>query len=225
MQQVNSVRLIETGLSGYREIWELQKTLFKEVSRYRDRNYIILTEHHPVITIGKSGRLNNLLADQAQLNAQAIDLIKIDRGGDITYHGPGQIVGYPILNLSAFREDIGWYLRSLEQVIIDSLKDFNIPATRIEKLTGVWTGENKICAIGIKITRWVTMHGFALNVSPSFDHFRLIVPCGLSDKGVTSILTETGNIPPKNDVINSLCKSFERIFEVKLEKFSTHCVF
>lgn len=195
----------------------MQKTLFGEVSRERDRNYFILTEHKPVITIGKSGNLKNLLADPELLRSQAIDLVKIDRGGDITYHGPGQIVGYPILNLSCFHEDMGWYLRALEEMIINSLKDFDLRSGRLPGLTGVWIGQNKICAIGIKITRWVTMHGFALNVSPALDHFRFIIPCGISDKGVTSILEETGNIPLKNDVIISLCTSFERIFNVKLE--------
>ena len=217
---MNAVRLIETGLTDYQQIWDLQKALFEEVSGERDRNYFILTEHKPVITIGKNGSLKNLLADPALLKSQAIDLVKIDRGGDITYHGPGQIVGYPILNLSRFREDMGWYLRSLEDMVINSLKDFDIQAGRLVDHTGVWTGQNKICAIGIKITRWVTMHGFALNVSPSLEHFRFIIPCGISDKGVTSILEETGNIPPKNDVITSLCTSFKRIFNVKLEKYT-----
>jgi len=124
---------------------------------------------------------------------------------------------FPILNLSLFREDIGWYLRCLEDMIILSLQDFGIAGTRIPKLTGIWTGQNKICAIGVKITRWVTMHGFALNVSPSLAHFRFIIPCGIADRSITSILQETGNIPPKNDVLNSLCSSFRQIFDVKLE--------
>lgn len=217
---MKAVKLIETGLTDYRQIWNLQRTLFKEITVQRDRNYFILTEHKPVITIGRNGRLKNLIADPARLKAQGIDLVKSDRGGDITYHGPGQIVGYPILDLSQFREDIGWYLRCLEDLIIRSLKDFDIDGRRLSKLTGVWSGQNKICAIGVKITRWVTMHGFALNISPSLDHFRLIIPCGITDKGVTSILQETGNIPPKNDVVNSLCTSFQQIFDVKLEVFS-----
>jgi lipoate-protein ligase B len=214
---LKSIRLIETDLTEYRQIWDLQKVLFNEVTKQRSRNYLILTEHKPVITVGTKGHLENLIADREMLRSQSIDLIDVDRGGDITYHGPGQVIGYPILDLSQFREDIDWYLRNLEQVIINSLKDFDVKGTRIPKLTGIWVGQNKICAIGVKITRWVSMHGFALNVSPSLDHFRYIIPCGIKDKGITSILQETGNIPQKNDVINSLCTNFEKIFAVKIE--------
>ena len=205
-------------MTPYRRIWDLQKKLFKKVSAQRNQNYLIFTEHEPVLTIGKSGDPKNLVANADILKLQNISLIEIDRGGDITYHGPGQIVGYPILDLSQFREDIGWYLRCLEEVNILSLRDFGITGTRIPGLTGVWVGQNKICAIGIKVTNWVSMHGFALNISPSPDHFQYIVPCGIRDKGITSVLQETGNIPAKNDVINSLCTHFEQVFSAKLEQ-------
>jgi len=213
---LKTIQLIQTGLTDYSQTWALQKKLFEDVSRNRSRNYLILTEHTPVITIGKSGKSENLLADESLLKSKGIEIIKTDRGGDVTFHGPGQIVGYPILNLSAFKEDVHWYLRKLEDIIIKTLENDKISSTRIPGLTGVWIGNNKICAIGVKITRWVSMHGFALNLSTDLDYFNYIIPCGITDKGITSILKESGNNPDKNGVINSLCENFEKILDVKL---------
>jgi lipoyl(octanoyl) transferase len=215
---LKTIEIIHTGLSDYQQIWDLQKKLFKQVVNSRSQNYLIVTEHHPVITIGKSGSLNHIVADLSYLESNGIDVIEIDRGGDITFHGPGQLVGYPILDLTQFRQDVHWYLRNLEDVIIGTLKDLAIDGVRIPGLTGVWVGKKKICAIGIKVTRWVSMHGFALNISTNLDYFKHIIPCGIADKGVTSILEELGNNIDRKDVIIRLGNNFERIFGIKIEK-------
>ena len=212
---MEKINLIKTGLSNYREIWELQKKLFSEVTEERNKHYFIFAEHKPVITFGKAGNLNNLVSQPDSLSSQGIEVLKIDRGGDVTFHGPGQIVGYPILNLLKFKKDVHWYLRTLEQVIIQTLLEFEFSANRIEGLTGVWVENKKICAIGVKITRWVTMHGFALNVSTDLNYFSHIIPCGISDKGVTSISELKGNTIIKKDVVTKLMTKFEEIFKAK----------
>jgi lipoate-protein ligase B len=212
---INTI-LIEAGLSDYRKIWDLQKTLFKRVSYSGNQNYLILTEHRPVITIGKSGSSAHLLADSHSLQSKNIDVIEVDRGGDITFHGPGQLVGYPIFNLQNFKMDIHWYLRTLEQIIIDTLLNFKIKSKRIKNLTGVWIGGQKICAIGIKITRWITMHGFALNVTTDLNYFRHIIPCGIKGRGVTSISEILGNNIDINDVTRYLILNFEKYFKIKI---------
>ncbi len=211
---MNQVYLIENGLVSYHDGWTLQKKLFKQVTEQRNIHYLVLTEHNPVITIGKSGARRNLLTNPEYLQQQHIDLVEIDRGGDITFHGPGQIVGYPILDLSAFHKDVHWYLRMLEEVIIRTLRTFSIESVRVPGMTGVWVQDAKICAIGIKVTRWVTMHGFALNVNTDLSFFDHIIPCGLEDKGVTSISKFTGNIVDKNHVIKELVGQFQQVFEV-----------
>ena len=213
---MNTIELIETGVRDYHQMWDLQKTLFDQVVEAHQRNFLILTEHNPVITIGKTGSLKNLLASPAYLKSTGIDVVEIDRGGDITFHGPGQIVGYPIMNLSLFQKDIHWYLRNLEETIIHTLDYFSVKAKRIPGLTGVWVEDNKICAIGVKVTRWVTMHGFALNISTDLNYFKQIIPCGISDHGVTSLSKEVGNIVAIKEVISRLRQSFEKIFDVKI---------
>jgi lipoyl(octanoyl) transferase len=213
---LKQVQLIQTGISNYEYIWKLQQHLFQQVSRGQTDNYLIMTEHHPVITIGQKSNPAHLLAGEAYLRQQGIELFHIDRGGDITFHGPGQLVGYPVLNLADFRPDVHWYLRKLEEVIIRTLTEFKIPAGRIENLTGVWSGDKKICAIGVKITRWVTMHGFALNVSTDLNFFKYIIPCGISGKGVTSIFEQSGNNTAINDVSSKVCANFAKIFNVSL---------
>jgi len=211
---LNQVYLIENGLVSYNDGWTLQKKLFKQVTEQRNIHYLFLTEHHPVITIGKSGTHKNLLTSQEYLHQQHIDVVEIDRGGDITFHGPGQIVGYPIMDLCAFYKDVHWYLRMLEEVIIRTLRTFHIESSRVPGMTGVWVQDAKICAIGIKVTRWVTMHGFALNVNTDLSFFDHIIPCGIDDKGVTSISQLTGNIVNKNHVIKELVGQFQQVFEV-----------
>lgn len=213
---MKNIILIETGLSEYQEIWDLQKILFKRVTDSRDQNFLLLTEHKPVITIGKSGTEAHLVADSQSLQNRDIEVIKVDRGGDITFHGPGQLVGYPIFNLHNFKLDIHWYLRSLEQIIIDTLLQFNIKSTRVKNLTGVWIGGKKICAIGVKITRWITMHGFALNVTTDLDYFQHIIPCGIRERGVTSISEILGNNIALKDVSRYLISNFEKYFELQI---------
>ena len=215
---MKTLEIIEAGITDFHDVWEFQKKLFHQVVKNRSQNFLILTEHNPVITIGKSGKLKNLLTDPSQLLKLGIKVVEIDRGGDITFHGPGQLIGYPILDLSQFHKDIHWYLRNLEEVIIETLQDYKIHGERIPKLTGVWVNGEKICAIGVKVTRWVTMHGFALNVSTNLDYFNHIVPCGISDHGVTSIFKQIGNKVNQKDVIKSLNHYFSEIFDVQLQK-------
>jgi lipoyl(octanoyl) transferase len=221
---VQEVTLIQTGTSDYREMWDLQNQLHQSVVNNSNEQYLILTEHKPVITIGKTGSKNNLLANPEWLKKQNIEVIENDRGGDITFHGPGQIVGYPILNLAKFKKDIHWYLRAIEDVIIKSLGELGLTAERQEKLTGVWIENRKICAIGVKTSRWVTMHGFALNVLTNLDYFKMIVPCGINDKGVTSISHELGNTIDLNQVINILVSNFQDIFRVKIVPGDMHSI-
>lgn len=210
------IQLIETGVAGYEELYHLQKQLFQQVSENRSAHYLILTQHRPVITIGQKSNPAHLLVQEKFLKEQGIQLIHTDRGGDVTFHGPGQLVGYPILNLLDFKQDINWYLRRLEEVNIRTLADFGIQAERIDNLTGVWIGNRKICAIGVKVTRWVTMHGFALNVNTDLNHFQYIIPCGISGKGVTSIFEQLGNIVDLNDVSTKILIHFKEVFDAEV---------
>jgi lipoyl(octanoyl) transferase len=214
--KMETVIVKKMGLTDFSDIWELQKILLNAVVQHRDKHYLIFTEHKPVITLGKTANLKNLLYDAEYLKSKDIQLFQIDRGGDITFHGPGQLVGYPILNLTNFKKDIHWYLRSLEEVVIQTLIFLNIPAERMNGLTGVWVNNRKICAIGIKTSHWVTMHGFALNINLPLDYFKYIIPCGLNDKGVTSIAKEIHNDIPVETVSTLLLKNFSKIFTVKL---------
>ena len=207
------VKVIDLGVIDYQQAWDYQEKLFKEVIDVklanRDKaeneqvpspNYLLFCEHPHVYTLGKSGSPQNLLLDAKGLEEKQASYYKINRGGDITYHGPGQLVCYPILDLDNFFEDIHKYLRLLEEAIIDTLNHFDIKAGRIKKLTGVWIDfENntngprnprKICAMGVRSSRWVTMHGLALNVNTNLEYFGNIIPCGIDDKAVTSMENE-----------------------------------
>lgn len=181
------------GRVRYQDAWQLQRQVFDEVLRGERPNTILFCEHPDVLTIGKNARDDrNLLAPRETLRQRGYQVFDVDRGGDVTYHGPGQLVGYPIVRLGDFREDLGWYMRSLEEVIIKTIGDFGIAGGRIEKLTGVWCNSRKICAIGVRASRWTTMHGFALNVTTDLERFGAIIPCGIADHAVTSMLAETG---------------------------------
>ena len=212
------VQLLDIGLQKYNDAWNLQKQLFEEVTTIREKNYLILTEHPSVITLGKSSDEKNIVTNQNDLQSKNIDVVEIDRGGDVTFHGPGQIVGYPIFNLNVFKKDIHWYLRAIEEVIIITLNHFGISAGRIKDLTGVWVNNQKICAIGIKVTRWVTMHGFALNVSTQLDYFNHIIPCGIGDKSVTSMCEVANQDFLLEDVKDKICESFQTVFNAEIEK-------
>src|SRR6266571_4142180 len=172
---------------------------------------LLLLEHPRVITLGRNARRENLLVSPQQLAAEGIDLIETDRGGDVTYHGPGQWVGYPILDLTRHRRDVAWYMRSLEEVLIRVTGDFGIRAARLEGAPGVWVGDRKLAAMGVHLSRWVTSHGFALNVNTHLDIFKWIVPCGLADKGVTSLQKLLGRRVDMQAVIDSVV---ERFYEV-----------
>lgn len=202
------VTLQNLGLKDYKETWDYQEALFKETVEMKIRNrrealeletpnYLLFVEHPHVYTLGKSGDFENLLLSEKQLEAKGATFYKINRGGDITYHGPGQIVGYPILDLDNFFTDIHKYLRFLEEVIILTLAEYNIIGTRSEGETGVWLDAGtpfarKICAMGVRASRWVTMHGFALNVNVDLGYFDNIVPCGIRGKSVASLHAELG---------------------------------
>ena len=179
----SKIKLINMGTTSYQEVWELQKDLQKQRISGDIEDTIILTEHKAVYTLGKNASKNHLL----QNRDMTVDVFHVERGGDITFHGPGQLVGYPIINLKDYRPSITWYLRTLEQVIIDTLNDFSIYACRRRGLTGVWVNDEKIAAMGVRISRWVTMHGFSLNVAPDLKFYEGIIPCGVFEYGVTSM--------------------------------------
>jgi lipoyl(octanoyl) transferase len=229
-----SVALANLGMISYRDGWEIQEHFFNETIHKkllnRDRessgqlpeptqDHLLMCEHPHVYTLGKSGKEEHLLLNPEQLDAVQAEFVKTNRGGDITYHGPGQLVVYPILDLDHYFTDIHRYMRELEEVVIRCLADFGITAGRIKGLTGVWLGDEddpnarKICAMGVKASRWVTMHGLALNVNTDLDYFRYIVPCGIEDKAVTSISRETGQLIPMDKVVSSFLKHFSERFD------------
>ncbi len=216
------LKFIDLGALRYKEAWDLQERLFAEAvndkialrkaenSKQFTLNRLLFVEHPPVYTLGKSGKQENLLLDEAGLAQRGIDYYKINRGGDITFHGPGQLVGYPLLDLDQFFTDIHLYLRTLEEAVILTLAGYGISAGRIDGLTGVWIDyENellarKICALGVKCSRWVTMHGFAFNVNTDLGYFGHIIPCGIDDKAVTSLAAELGYTVPLQEVKDKL---------------------
>ncbi len=181
------LRVLHRGLLPFREAWELQKLLFRDRLAGKIPDTLLLVEHPPTITLGRGGNREHLLATPEELARKQVDVVDIDRGGDITYHGPGQIVGYPILDLSALLPDLHRYVRALEAVMIETLSLHGLEAVRVPGMTGIWCRGMKAGAIGVKVKRWVTMHGFALNVSTDLTGFKLIVPCGLQGKQATSM--------------------------------------
>ena len=201
-----AIKIQDLGLKDYKETWEFQEVLFKKIvdlkvknrreqTAFSTPNHLLFVSHPHVYTLGKSGDLSNLLISNQELEAKGVHFYKINRGGDITYHGPGQIVGYPILDLENFFTDIHKYLRLLEETIILTLADFGITASRSKGQTGVWLDAGtpfarKICALGVRTSRWVTMHGFALNVNTNLGYFDHIIPCGIRGKAVTSMQAE-----------------------------------
>ncbi len=210
------VHYCDLGRTRFGEVWDLQRALHSAVADDRFEDILLINEHEHVFTLGKGGDANHLLADGDDLKRSGAEYYAIDRGGDITYHGPGQIVGYPVLNLERYKKDIHWYLRQLEEVLIRTLKHFGITGVRSDGETGVWVGSEKIAALGIKVSRWVTMHGFAFNVNPDLTYFGKIIPCGIFHKGVTSmadVLNEDVAVPQVTPV---LIKKFEEVFNITL---------
>ena len=227
-------QFIHLGLKDYKETWDYQEELFKatvdlkianrklpESEQVATPNYLIFVEHPHVYTLGKSGDEAHLLLNEEGLKNKEATYYKINRGGDITYHGPGQIVGYPILDLDNFFTDIHKYLRYLEEAVILTLSDYGIESGRIPGLTGVWLdGDDprkarKICALGVKSSRWVTMHGFAFNVNSNLQYFNNIIPCGIDDKAVTSLQQELGHEVPIKEVEEKLKKQIGDLFEME----------
>lgn len=227
------IRYEDLGVKDYKESWDYQEKLFKEIVDLKIRNrredtleptpnYLLFVEHPHVFTLGKSGSVSHLLVDEAQLQKHGAKFYKINRGGDITYHGPGQVVGYPILDLENFFTDIHKYLRLLEEVVIRTLSEYGLAAARSQGETGVWLDPGtpfarKICAMGVRASRWVTMHGFALNVNADLGYFDLMIPCGIRDKAVTSLNVELGKKAiPMDEVKKKLLHHFGHIFEASL---------
>ena len=204
----------------FSEIIKIKKLNYKKERLLKTDNFLLFVEHYPVFTLGKSGDINNLLINKEFLIENKIEFFKTNRGGDITFHGPGQIVVYPILDLDNFFTDIHKYLRTLEEVIIATLSDYGILGFRIDGQTGVWVGKGKfpaqkICAFGVRASRWVTMHGMSLNVNTNLDYFKYIVPCGINDKGVTSIKEELGRKVLLSEVKKRIARHFINFFEVE----------
>jgi lipoyl(octanoyl) transferase len=202
------------GVVPYSEALATQRALVEERKAGRAPDLLLLLQHPAVITLGvrKGGRAN-IVATGDQLAELGIDVIETGRGGDVTYHGPGQVVGYPIIDLKPDRCDVHVYVRDLEDVMMRVCADYGLSAGRVPGLTGTWTGDGKIGAIGVRISRWVTSHGFAFNVSTDLDHFGLIVPCGISDRGVTSLERSTGRTIPIADVEDTFVRHFCDVFE------------
>ena len=206
------------GTVPYRAALDRQRDLVRSRQAGEAPDQLVLLEHPPVITVGVSGRREpgHVLASAARLHEHGIEVIDVPRGGDVTYHGPGQLVGYPILSLKPDRCDVHRYVRDLEEVLIRTAARFGVEAERVDGLTGVWVGREKLAAIGVRLSRWVTSHGFALNVATNLDHFRFIVPCGLQGYGVTSLARLLGAAPPRADVEAALSTEFARTFDRRL---------
>jgi len=204
----------DLGRMGYGEAFERQRALVEQRKHAEIPDQFLIVEHPPTITLGRNGHIDNLLAREEVLERAGIAFHHTDRGGDITYHGPGQIVGYPILDLREWKRDVAAYVRSIEQVIIDALSDFSLAGERVPGMTGVWVDGAKIAAIGVHISRWVTSHGFALNVTTDLSYFQYIVPCGLV-KPVTS-MAALGVMAQRQDVIERLVVHFGRVFDFEM---------
>ena len=200
----------DLGKLLYKKTWNYQKELLKKRSNNEINDTLILVEHEPVFTLGKNADENHIL----QNYPDNIKTYQIERGGDVTYHGPGQLVAYPILDLRNYKKSISWYMRSLEQVIIDTLFDYNITANRKNGLTGVWYNNEKIAALGVRVSRWITMHGFSLNVNPDLNHYKNIIPCGIFEHGVTSMSNILNENVEYEHVKKTIIKKFINQFKI-----------
>lgn len=206
----------DLGKIDYKEAWDLQYEILKLRLTRKINDVLLLLEHPHTYTLGKTADIKNLVSDEAELNKNEISVFNIDRGGDITYHGPGQVVGYPIIDLSEWQKDTHKYLRALEEVIIKTLSNYGIIGSRNSDYTGVWIDNRKIAAIGIKVSRWITMHGFAFNVNTDLSRFNGIIPCGIKDKEVTSLKNEIGSSIEVEEVKLILLNAFREVFNYDL---------
>ena len=222
---MREIILQDLGSQPYKQTWDYQEELLQQKIKAKQDDleapdYLLFVEHNPVYTLGKNGKEKNLLINQQMLAAKGIEYFHINRGGDITFHGPEQLVGYPILDLDNYKTDLGWYLRSLEEVIILTIGEYGLKGERSKGETGVWLdahvngSERKICAMGIRCSRWITMHGFALNVNTDLSFFDHIIPCGIKDKKVTSLEKELGYKLSMNEVKQKVKSNFEKVFDV-----------
>ena len=201
---MKNINILDLGFRAYKEVWDLQKELVKKRQNGQINDTLILVEHEPVYTLGKDADENHIL----QHTPIDVKTYHIERGGDVTFHGPGQLVGYPILDLHNYKKSISWYMRGLEQLIIDTLAEFMVISERKDGITGVWVGDEKIAALGVRVKRWITMHGFALNIMPDLSYYSGIIPCGIFEYGVTSMAEL---------VIGEL--AFDSVKQVLIEKF------
>jgi lipoyl(octanoyl) transferase len=210
--------VVKLGLMEYRVAYGLQLKILKLSQQEAIGNVLLILEHPPVLTMGINGHMSNILVNEEVLNEMGVSVFKSNRGGDVTYHGPGQVVAYPIINLKHFGKDVKGYVRRVEEITIKLMKEeYGLVAERKPGFPGVWVGNNKITAVGCAIKRWVTMHGFALNVNTNLDHFKLINPCGFTDKGVTSLSKLLGKSLDMDMVMNHIIKYFNEVFNVESE--------
>ena len=203
-----SHNILDLGLSDYNDTWKLQKKLQSKRILGEIEDHLLLVEHPPVFTLGKNASKQHIIN-----NLEGVSIIQTDRGGNITFHGPGQLVCYPILDLNHYKRSITWYMRELEQLIIDVLGEYDIKASRKKGLTGTWVKDKKIAALGVRISRWVTMHGFSLNINPDLNFYKNIIPCGIKEYGVTSMAKIMGNeVPSMDEVKTKMTKHFTKNF-------------
>jgi len=203
-----SHNILDLGLSDYNDTWKLQKKLQSKRILGEIEDHLLLVEHPPVFTLGKNASKQHIIN-----NLEDVSIIQTDRGGNITFHGPGQLVCYPILDLNHYKRSITWYMRELEQLIIDVLGEYDIKASRKKGLTGTWVKDKKIAALGVRISRWVTMHGFSLNINPDLNFYKNIIPCGIKEYGVTSMAKIMGNeVPSMDEVKTKMTKHFTKNF-------------
>jgi lipoyl(octanoyl) transferase len=228
---MKSCHIVDVGLIEYAEAWELQKRLVAARKAGTMEDVLLLCEHPHVITLGRNGKREHLLASELVLRQKGVEFHASDRGGDITYHGPGQLVGYPILNLSAIRKDVVWYVRMLEEVMIRATAEFGISAERVTGKTGIWVRgtsdsnapgltEEKLGAIGVHISRWVTSHGFAYNLSTDLRYFDLIVPCGISGRKATSLEKILGRAVTRKELVQPVVRNFGEVFGLEMRETS-----
>ena len=209
--------LVDCGTQPYGEMLELQRSVARaRIGGEIDQDVLLLVEHPPVITLGRSSKDAHLLANPDQLRARGVDVFEVERGGDVTFHGPGQLVGYPIIDLKRHRQDLHWYLRQVEELLIRALAKFGIEGERVAQRTGVWTRGKKVASIGVHAREWVTWHGFALNVSTELSYFDLIVPCGIPDVQMTSLQRELGTAVSARDTSAIVAQSAANVFDLEL---------
>lgn len=207
-----TLTVIDLNRRPYRPVWDYQRRLQQLRINQEIPDTLIFVEHDPVYTIGKNGSDLHVVASAAFLEEKGIEVVHVDRGGDVTYHGPGQLVGYPIFDLHQHRQSVSFFMRQLEQVFIETLAEFGLEGRREEGYTGVWIGDEKIAALGVRISRWVTMHGFAFNVNTDLSHFAGIIPCGIFHKGITSLEKKLGRPAGMEAVKKIVLQSFQNVF-------------